>query len=79
MDLDVVACIDAFATEIQNIDEYILRSDDKEHLGLTLKHSAVFFNLMDKPVEFILVAKALLKLYMTISDSSKGKNISNLR
>lgn len=78
MDADVVACIDAFASEIQNIDIYIKHSNDKKHLGLVLKHAAVFFNLLDKPVEFILVAKALLKLYMAIPDSLQGKNISNL-
>jgi hypothetical protein len=72
MDSEETAFIDTFKSEIENMDEYILHPDDKENLTFLLKNSTVFFTLLDKPVEFILVAKALLKLYITIADSSKG-------
>lgn len=72
MDSEETAFIDTFTSEIENMDEYILHSEDKENLTFLLKNATVFFTLLDKPVEFILAAKALLKLYITITDSSKG-------
>lgn len=76
MNLDDKDCMDSFTSEIENIDEYVIQSQDHQHLVFMLKHAAVYFNLLDKPVEFISVAKSLLKLYITIPTvkaSSKGK------
>lgn len=66
LDLDGRSSLDIFTAEVERIDDYIkeANSHEKQRLIFLLKQTHIFFNLLDKPIEFISVSKALLKLYI---------------
>lgn len=60
--------IDGLISEIDRIDDYIFESSSKDidYLLSLLQNITAFFNLIDRPLELLVVAKALLKLSMKV-------------